>query len=141
MSCGDESGYGASFNAVITYMPDETIVPLHTQELSIDRRSAVVGTVRLQIHTETRDIAVDEPTATFRVDVKHVPIGRAVSETPPVRQDGDVTIIPVMEEIVVIERRLILKEEIHLRRVRTTDHLRETVAVREQHASIERSQT
>ena len=33
------------------------------------------------------------------------------------REEGDVTIIPVLEEIVVVEKRLVLKEELHVRRV------------------------
>ena len=40
----------------------------------------------------------------------------------------------------MLERRLVLKEEIRLRRVRTTEQHRETVMLREQQAVIERSE-
>ena len=45
--------------------------------------------------------------------IDRVPVGRFVDAAPPVRHEADVTILPVTEEIVVTERRLILKEEIH----------------------------
>lgn len=48
--------------------------------------------------------------------------------------------ISVVEEVLVLERRLVLKEEIRLRRVRTTEQHRETVMLREQQAVIERSE-
>ena len=47
--------------------------------------------------------------------------------------------IPVVEEIVVVERRLVLNEEIRLWRVRTTQRHRATVTLREQQAVIERA--
>jgi hypothetical protein len=42
--------------------------------------------------------------------------------------------------IVVVERRLILKEEVHIRRVQVTEHHRETVMVRQQDAVITRNE-
>jgi stress response protein YsnF len=49
-------------------------------------------------------------------------------------------VIPVVEEILVVERRLVLKEEIHVRRVRTTTRHRETVTLREEEIVIERAE-
>ena len=40
-----------------------------------------------------------------------MPIGRPVDAVPPVREEGDTTVMSVVEEIVVVEHRLILKEE------------------------------
>jgi len=67
-----------------------------------------------------------------------VAIGREVSEAPAVRTDGDVTIVPVMEEVLVVEKRLMLVEEIHIRRVATTEDVSIPVELRKQRASIER---
>ena len=60
--------------------------------------------------------------------------GRSIS------QEGDTTIIPVVEEIVVVERRLVLKEEVRIRRVSTTEQHQETVVLREQEAVITREE-
>jgi stress response protein YsnF len=68
------------------------------------------------------------------------PSAAAWISAPPVREEGDVTIMPVIEEIVVVERQLILKEEIHIRQVHATEKYRETVVVREQDAMISRGE-
>ena len=116
----------------------DTMVPLFVEELSIDRRSAEVGRVRVHVHTTERDALVDELLGSERVEIERVAIGRVVDAAPPIREEGDTTVIPVMEEVIVTERRLVLKEEIRLRRVRTTTSHRETHTVREQRAEIER---
>ena len=59
---------------------------------------------------------------------------------PTISQEGDTTIIPVVEEIVVVERRLVLKEEVRIRRVSTKDQHQETVVLREQEAVITREE-
>ena len=51
-------------------------------------------------------------------DVRRVPVNRVITEIPQTRQEGDVTIVPVVEEVLVVEKRLLLKEEIHIERKR-----------------------
>lgn len=88
--------------------------------------------------THTRDRLIDEELAHERVEVERVPIGRMVTTAPPVREEGDTTIIPVVKEIVVVERRLMLTEEVRVRRVRVAVRHVETVPVREQEAVVTR---
>ena len=56
----------------------------------------------------------------------------------PHRQEGDTTILPVVEETVVVERRLILTEEIHIRRLHVSERHQEAVILRKQEAVITR---
>ena len=58
---------------------------------------------------------------------------------PPVREEGDLTILPVVEEVLVTERRLRLVEEVRIRQVHTTATHVETVKLREQHVVVTRS--
>ncbi|EWY37151.1 hypothetical protein N825_21425 [Skermanella stibiiresistens SB22] len=117
----------------------ELVVPLHTEELSVTRHVVAGDTVRVDTVTHERERLIDEQVTHHRVEVERVAIGRVVDAVPPVREEGDVTIIPVVEEVVVVERRLVLKEEIHMRRVQVTGHHRETVLVRDQEAVITRT--
>lgn len=59
---------------------------------------------------------------------------------PAITQEGDTTIIPVVEEILVVERRFLLKEEVHIRRVTTKQRHQETVVLRKQEALITRKE-
>ena len=117
----------------------EIVVPLHVEDISIDRR-IVERNVRVGVHTTSHDHLIDEALTHEGVEIERIAINRPVDAVPPIREEGDTTVIPVVEEVVVVERRLVLKEEIHLRRVRTTERLRETVVLREQHVVIERAE-
>jgi stress response protein YsnF len=117
---------------------DDIIVPLQAESVSIDPRTVEGDTIRLTVRTKTRDHVVDEELKRTNVEIKRVPIGRIVDAAPPVRTEGDTIIVPVMEEIVVVERRLLLKEEIVLHRVHTFERHRENVPLREQEAVIVR---
>ncbi len=116
----------------------ELIVPLHAEELSVSVRPVITGRVRVHVQTQAREQAVDEPVDSTRVEVERVAIGRVVDAHPPVREEGDTTVISVVEEVLVIERRLVLKEEIRLTRVTTRGQHRETLVLREEQATIER---
>jgi stress response protein YsnF len=115
------------------------VIPLHVEDVSFDRRK-VERDVRVHIHTISHDRLINEPLAHEKVEIERVTIGRPIETIPPVREEGDTTVIPVVEEVLVVERRLVLKEEIRLRRVRTTEQHREMVTLREQQVVIERSE-
>jgi uncharacterized protein (TIGR02271 family) len=119
---------------------DEPAIPLLAEDITVARRSVAGDTVRIETSTCTRDHHVDEPLSHTRIQVERVPIGRTVAAVPPVREEGDTTILPVVEEVIVVERRLILKEEVHIRRVQVAERHTEIVTTREQTAEICRTQ-
>jgi stress response protein YsnF len=73
-----------------------------------------------------------------RVEVTRVPVGREVAVAPDVRTEGDVLIVPVLEEVLVVEKRLVLKEELHLRRHVSKENVEVPVTLRKERAVVER---
>jgi len=118
---------------------DAQVLRLYAEQVVVSKRVRKTR-VRVARTTRTREAVVEENLAHEQIVVERVAIGRVVDAVPDVRQEGDVTILPVMEEIVVVERRLILKEEVHIRRVRTTERHVETVTLREQEAAVTRTE-
>jgi uncharacterized protein (TIGR02271 family) len=116
-----------------------TSLLLLEEQISVARRRLEGDTVRVSTVTSTSEERVAEEIVHQRVEVEHVAIGRPVDRVPAVREEGDVTIIPVVEEILVVEKRLFLKEEVHIRRVRVPDVHRETVTLRKQDFVVERT--
>jgi uncharacterized protein (TIGR02271 family) len=96
------------------------------------------GRVRVGVSSQAREETVELPLARERVEVERVPIGREVDAVPPTRREGDTVIVPVVEEVAVVQRKLVLKEEVRLRLVRTTEQHRERVTLRRQQAVVER---
>ena len=118
---------------------EELVVPLYAEDVAVSRRRVDTSIVRVATVTHHRDHLVAESLTHERVEIEHVPVGRYVDAVPPVREEGDVTIMPVVEEVVVMERKLLLREEVHIRRIRSTEQHRETVQLRQQEAVVTRT--
>jgi len=118
---------------------DETLVLSLAAEAAVVSKRVRRTLVRASRTTSSRSEAVEVDLKHEQVVVERMAVGRIVDAVPPVRQEGDVTILPVVEEELVVVRRLVLKEEVHIRRVQTTVSHLETVTLREQHVSVTRT--
>ena len=116
----------------------ETVIPLHRENLDISIRQVVTGTVEISTSTQWREAQVDEELTRQTAEIERVPIGRVVDAAPEIREEDGVLIIPVMEDIVVVERRLVLKEEVRIRRSTSTRRHQETVTLRQQEVVVVR---
>ena len=116
----------------------ETVIPLFEEELSVSRR--VVPTSRVQVSrvTHSHEHLVDELLERERVEVERVAIDKPIDRMPSVREEGDCLIFPVVEEVLKIERVLVLKEEVRIRRVKGTERYQERVTLRKQEAVVNR---
>lgn len=116
----------------------DDVLHIVTETATLERRDVLTGRVRVSTHTETVNELLCSAVERNDVSVTRVPIGRELDEVPAIRTEGDVTIIPVVEEILVVEKRLVLREEIHLRQTTTSQSVEVPVSLRKQHAVIER---
>ncbi len=113
-------------------------IPLVEEELRLEKRSVVTGKVRVRtvvdVVEELAQASLEEET----VEVTRVPVDRIVDEAPAVRTEDGVTIVPIVEEVLVVEKRLVLKEELHIRRQVRTEQVEVPVQLRKQRAIVER---
>ena len=116
----------------------ETVIPLFEESLSVSRR--VVPTSRVQVSrvTHSHEHLVDELLERERVEVERVAVDKPIDHMPSVREEGDFLIFPVVEEVLKIERVLVLKEEVRIRRVKGTERYQERVTLRKQEAVVNR---
>ena len=117
---------------------DEVVVRLHAEEVSVAKKRVVTGQVKVEAITRENEQLVEELLEQDHVEIGRTAISKQVDKAPEVREEGDTLIIPILEEIVVVERRLVLKEEVRIRRVREKQPYRERVVVRKQEAVITR---
>jgi stress response protein YsnF len=110
------------------------------EQISVVRRRIAGDTIRVSTVTNRTEKHVAEEIVHERIEIEHVAIGQLIHTVPPVREEGDVTVIPVVEEVVFVEKRLLLKEEVRLRRVRVPNMHREVVTLRQQDVLVERIQ-
>ena len=85
---------------------------------------------------EEREELVDLPLLSENYRVERVPINRTVDASPAARCVGDTTIIPIVEEVAVITKQLILREELHITRIRTEVHHAQSVKLKRERAEV-----
>lgn len=117
---------------------DPTMIPRVEETFDVDKQRIVTGRVRVTTSSETVNEIAEATLAGETVDITRERIDREVADVPQMRVEGDVTIIPVVEEIVVVEKRLVLVEEIRIRRIATSDDVQIPVTLRRQRAVVER---
>jgi uncharacterized protein (TIGR02271 family) len=117
---------------------DSGKLQLLAEELSVAKQVRETGRVRVATETHEREALVDEDLARECIEIEKVPVGRRIDRVPDVRREGDITIVPVVEEVLHVERQLMLKEEVRIRRVRTTERHQEKVTLRHQEAVVTR---
>ncbi len=114
------------------------VIPLAEEVLTVSKREIETGTISLRKTVTERTEVVDEPLIRTGVEVKRVVIDQFVDSPPPVRHENGVMIIPVLEEVLVVEKRLKLKEEIHVSQTRTEHHAPQSVILRTESVTEER---
>ena len=135
MATADDRGPGL---AADTHGDQVAAIPLVEERLSVTKRQVESGRVRVHVSVEERDETVSEQLSRDEVQVEHVPKNIRVSEVPNVRLEGTTTIIPVVEEVLVVEKALVLVEEVHIRRRTTSETVAIPVKVKTERARIER---
>lgn len=119
-------------------LSDTEVIPITEEELRLDKREVTTGKVRVRTSVDVETELVKATLEGETVEVTRVPVDRIVESAPEVRTENDVTIIPILEEVLVVEKRLLLKEELHLHRRRTTEDVETPVEIRKQRAVVER---
>ena len=120
--------------------PTEIRVPIIEETFRVEKHFVETGATRVSKIVREHEERIETPLLRETVEVERVPVNRWVEGEPPqARNEGDTRIIPVFEEILVTEKRLMLKEEIHIRRVQETRNDTQTVTLRRDEVVIERS--
>jgi uncharacterized protein (TIGR02271 family) len=122
----------------MTNEPDEQRVPVIEERVRVNKRTVQTGLVKVSTAVNERIEHLQEELLSETVDVQRVVIDREVSAPPEIRQEGEVLIIPVVEERAVVVKRWVLKEEIHLRKRRQSNTADIPVTLRSTSVSIER---
>jgi len=121
-----------------TSLNAEMVVPALEERLEVTKREVETGRIRITKTVETSDSVIDEPLFQERYDVERVSINRILSEPAEPRYEEDTLVLPVMEEVLVVEKRLVLREEVRVTRTRQEVRDAQQHTVRREHLNVER---
>jgi uncharacterized protein (TIGR02271 family) len=117
---------------------DREIVPVVEEQPFIVKRRKLTGGVRVRTVVHEDEEMIDEPLVSEEVEVERVPLDQWVEGPVPVRQEGDTTIVTLVEEEVFVERRLRATEEIRITKRRLVQRNPQPVTLRREEAVLER---
>jgi uncharacterized protein (TIGR02271 family) len=115
------------------------VVPVTEEKVTVQKRVVEKGRVEIHKSVHERTEVVDQPLHMEEVEIERVAINRVIDEVAPIRQEGDTTIIPILEEVLVIEKRLVLREEVHIKKLQTIVHDPQEVLLRAERVDIIRN--
>ena len=115
-------------------------IPVVQESLQLGRRVVETGQgVRLRKTVSEETLQIDEVLQRQELQIEHVPVNSWVDGPPPQqRQEGDTLVIPVLEEVLVVQKRLRLTEEIRITAKTHTDATSQRVVLRSEQLAVER---
>lgn len=116
----------------------EIVVPLIAEEIVIGRKTVETGGVRVHKIVREDVRTIDEPIICEHLDIERVAVNQFVETAPAIRYEGDVMIVPVLEEVVVTQKRLMLREEIRLVKRREEISNPQEITLRREEINLEK---
>ena len=113
------------------------VLTVAEEHITVSKREVSDGTVRVKVQTETFEDFARADLERGTVEVTRVKIETLVDHVPETRTEGDTTIVPIVEEVLVVEKRLMLKEELHIRQRTETIAVEQPVTLRRQRVTID----
>ncbi len=94
----------------------EVTLKLAEEQIALTKQKIVDGHVRVTRSTTEHDEVISTLLNREKVEVEHVAKAQPVETMPEIREKNGVLIVPVVEEEIQIVRKLVRKEEIHIRK-------------------------
>ena len=116
----------------------EASIPLVQEHVTVDKHVVETGRVLIRSVVDEKLVRVSEELERDDVTLERIPVNREVTELPRTREENGVLIVPILEEVVVVEKRMMLKEELHIRRDRSRERVDQAVRLRTMRAEVER---
>ncbi|MFH8133240.1 DUF2382 domain-containing protein [Pantoea osteomyelitidis] len=116
----------------------EEVLKLAEEQVTLSKQKVVDGRVTVTRFTSEHDEVINTLLNKEKVEVEHVAKAQRVESMPDIREEDGVLIVPVVEEEVEVIRKLVLKEELHIRKVQESVPFQEVVTRRKQHVKVEK---
>jgi uncharacterized protein (TIGR02271 family) len=117
----------------------QIVIPVIQEDVKVDKQIVETGSVRVVKKVGEYETLVDEPLLREEVAVERVPINQYVDEAPQTRQEGDTLIIPVVHEEIVVQKRLLVVEELRVQKQIVEEHKPQYITLHKDEVEITRT--
>jgi len=113
------------------------VIPEIEETAEVTTRMVESGVVRITRHVHDVERTFHPTLHDQRIHVERVPVNRVIKNAPEIRTEGNTTIIPIVEEVMV--KLLLLKEEVRVTREQVDKPAEpQTVTLRREEVVIDR---
>ncbi len=113
-------------------------IPIIKEEVIVGKKTVETGRITVEKRVGFTDRVIELPLTETHYEEKRVTFNHQVDELPKTRTEGDTLIIPVVREEIVMTKRIVLLEEIHLTKVVSREDRSETVRLHQESITIKR---
>jgi uncharacterized protein (TIGR02271 family) len=118
---------------------EEKVLSVIQEEMTLATQTVARSKVRVNKRVETREEVVNVPLVHEQVFIEHIPLNQIIEgDIPLERDEGEVHIIPIFEEVATTETQLWLREEVHIAKHRITETTHQTVMLRREVTDVQR---
>lgn len=115
------------------------VIPIIEEKLQVSTKVVDTGTIRINKKVLEEQVNVESPVIYDKLDIERIPINEYVETAPPaVRYEGETMIVPILEEVVVVEKRLVLREELRITRRQVHTTISQPVTLRKEEVTVDR---
>jgi uncharacterized protein (TIGR02271 family) len=113
-------------------------IPVMEEQVQVDKKVVESGRVRITKVVSEQEVPVDIPLIQEEHDIQRVPVNEYVETAPPpIRYEGDTMIIPVVREVLVIQKRLLVVEELHITKTQVQKQDTQHITLRKEEVIVE----
>lgn len=120
---------------------ERVIIPRIEEQLQVGKQTLETGRVKLTKTVHETEETVTVPLLREAFIVERMPLHEYVDEVPAARQEGETTIYSIVNEVLVVQKRLLLVEEIRVTKQRIQHEETQTVPLRREEITVERMAT
>jgi uncharacterized protein (TIGR02271 family) len=121
---------------------NQSSIPVVEEKLKIEKKVVGKGRVKISKTVKEESEILNLPQTSEEVHIERIPINKIVEKVPEaVRYEGETMIIPVLKEIAVVEKKILLVEEIRVTKTAVRTEQQQEVSLRKEEIKVERSDT
>src|SRR5687767_3825658 len=102
------------------------IIPVIQEQITIEKEVVETGKVRVSKTVSEETASLNIPLIQEAYDVQRMPMKQVLDTPPGIRYEGETIVVPVMREILIVEKKYELIEEVRLTKKTTSiPHIQE----------------
>jgi len=114
-------------------------IPIIQEQVQINKEVVESGSVRISKSVHEVEEMYNIPISYEEHEVKRVTLNQYVDTAPPaIRYEGDTMIIPILREEVVVQKRIVLVEEVHVTKRQVEKTVQQPVTLLKEELNVER---